>query len=193
MEEVPIIGFLRHAEAAVGNYKSCPHRRALPPLPQGTAHILATHLVADAHHGLVLLLHRQSKQLLVAQRERFVNVSINRQVPATTVDRRVREEVFGDHVILVVRGNLRREKPCGMNFAIVRHWRHDLTFIILDQFSYRSGGTAHALSNKPPCSKAQQPDTSAEVDNYESMYLGQRRRSAYAPVSRSRMGCASPR
>src|SRR5258707_9389815 len=29
--------------------------------------------------------------------------------------------------------------------------------------------------------------------DYETMYLGQQRQSAYAPVSRSRMGCASPR
>jgi hypothetical protein len=29
--------------------------------------------------------------------------------------------------------------------------------------------------------------------DYETMYLGQRGQSAYAPVSRSRMGCASPR
>ncbi len=90
----------------------------------------------------------------------MVNKSVDGQIPGAAINGGVGEEVFGDNIKLVIRGDLRREKFGFVNCAIVRNgWRHDLTLKMLNEVGNGGRTIGHALRNKPPNADTQ--DTNA--------------------------------
>ena len=75
--------------------------------PESITHVFTADLVADTHHGLILLLHRQREQILVSKCKGMLNIPIDGKLPGTSLNDGVGEEVLGDDVELVIRADLR--------------------------------------------------------------------------------------
>ena len=119
--------------------------------PLGIAHILPTNLITDAHHRFVLFLHRQGQQFLVGQGKGMVHKPVDGQMPGAAINGGVGEEVFGDNIKLIIRGDLRGEKFGFVNCAIVRNGRrHDLALKMLYEPGDGGRTAGYALRYKSP-------------------------------------------